>query len=392
MLSTAVMAAFGFVFWLVNARFYSAEQIGLATTLISVASFITNFSMLGFNNSLVRFLPTSNNKNEKINTGFTLIIIATVILSLGFIIGLPYFSPRLMFLREHIVFEILFVLFMVFASLNSIVDTVFVAYRSSVYVLIKNTLWSILKLSLPLFFIYLGAWGIFSSISIATIVAALFSVLVLVKKFAYRPGLRVSREVVKKLGTYSTGNYIAGIIGGLPTMILPVMITNRLGPEMAAYYYMPMMIANLLYIIPQATARSFFAEGSYSESNLRSYYTSYVRINILLLVPAAILLYSFGYQILSLFGLRYATGGYGLLKLLLITSILIVINSLGTAILNINRRISKLVFINLLFASLLLILINTLNTNDLIGVGTSWLFSHFLVSGVYIFIFRKLSM
>ena len=68
MLSTGVMAVFGFFFWMINARLYSAEQVGIGTTLISVMSLISGFSILSLGNGLIRYLPTSERKNKKINT------------------------------------------------------------------------------------------------------------------------------------------------------------------------------------------------------------------------------------------------------------------------------------------------------------------------------------
>ena len=73
MLSTGVMAVFGFFFWMINARLYSAEQAGIGTTLISIMTLISSFSLLGLGNSLIKYLPTSDKKNKKINTSFTLV-------------------------------------------------------------------------------------------------------------------------------------------------------------------------------------------------------------------------------------------------------------------------------------------------------------------------------
>ena len=56
MLNTIAMAVLGLVTWLIAARIYSAEQIGAGTTLVSASGLLGLASLLGFNNSLVRFL------------------------------------------------------------------------------------------------------------------------------------------------------------------------------------------------------------------------------------------------------------------------------------------------------------------------------------------------
>jgi O-antigen/teichoic acid export membrane protein len=68
MLSKGVMAVFGFFFWIINARLYSAEQVGIGTTIISTMTLIPSFSILGLGNGLIRYLPTSERNNKKINT------------------------------------------------------------------------------------------------------------------------------------------------------------------------------------------------------------------------------------------------------------------------------------------------------------------------------------
>jgi hypothetical protein len=44
------------------ARIYSIEDVGITTALISSLNLITLFSLFGFDYSLIRFLPISNNR------------------------------------------------------------------------------------------------------------------------------------------------------------------------------------------------------------------------------------------------------------------------------------------------------------------------------------------
>jgi len=137
-------------------------------------------------------------------------------------------------------------------------------------VLIKNTISSIVKLILPIFLVALGAYGIFMSVGIASIVAFLFGLVILILRFNYLFKPIIDISVVKRMTIFSIGNYTAGLIGGLPAiMVLPILITNSIGAKFSAYFYLDMMIANLLYIIPMATSRSLFAESSYSETELK---------------------------------------------------------------------------------------------------------------------------
>ena len=161
MASTLVLAILGFFFWIINARLFTTAQIGLATTLISVASLISSFCLLGLNVGLIRYLPTSERKNEKINTSFVLITITSLLLSIIYLLGINIFSQQLSFIKDNLLFSILFIVIIISFSLNVIFDTIFTAYRSTKYVLLKNIVLSVTKLILPFLLIAFGTYGIF---------------------------------------------------------------------------------------------------------------------------------------------------------------------------------------------------------------------------------------
>lgn len=389
MLSTAVMAFFGFFFWIINARLFKPEQVGIATTLISVVTLISSFSLLGLNNGIIRYLPTSERKNQKINTAFTLVTLSSALISLIYLIFINIFSPKLLFVRENIIFAILFIIFIVFSSLNTISENVFISYRSSKYILIKNTISSFVKLVLPISLISIGAYGIFMSVGIAFIVAFILSLIFLIVKFGYLFRLTISREVVKRMTRFSLGNYVAGFIGGLPALVLPIMILNNLTAKFSAYFYMDLMIASFLYIIPVATSQSLFAEGSNSEKGVGKFLNKSLKLNALLLLPAMMVVYFLGKYILLVFGFEYAKAGTQLLQLLAISGTFIYINSVGAVILNIKHQMKKLIVINIIGALFILGLSHFLISKELLGIGIAWLIGQGVISAMYLFFIKR---
>ena len=392
-LSTGVMAVFGFFFWIINARLYSAEQVGIGTTLISIMTLISSFSLLGLGNSLIKYLPTSDKKNEKINTSFMFVGLTSIFISIFFLAFLKKFSPRLLFVRESIIFSLLFILFIVFSSLNIISESVFTAYRSSKFVLIKNTISSIVKLILPIFLVALGAYGIFVSMGIAMAVAFLVSLVFLFLRFNYLPKPIIDRIVVKRMTKFSLGNYIAGFIGGLPVMVLPILITNSIGAKFSAYFYMDMMIANLLYIISMATSQSLFAESSYSETELKVHLKKAIKIISIIIIPAIIVTSLFGNYILLAFGKEYSYEGFILLKFLSISGIFISINAIGSAILKIKQKIKLLILLSLINTTVILslsVFFIKMNLFGIIGVGIGWIVGQGIISVIYLLFIKKL--
>jgi O-antigen/teichoic acid export membrane protein len=390
MLSTGVMAFFGFFFWIINARLFTPEQVGIGTTLISVMILISSFSLLGLGNSLIKYIPTSERKNEKINTSFTLVGLTSIFVSIFYLVFLKTFSPKLLFVRENIFFAILFILFIVFTSLNTISESVFIAYRSSKYVLIKNFVWSLIKLILPFIFITLGAYGIFMSVGTASAISYLLCLLFLVWKFNYLIKPIINTELVKRMFKFSLGNYLAAFIGGLPAMVLPILITNSIGAKFSAYFYMDMMIANLLYIVPLAVSQSLFAEGSYSETELKIHLKKAIKIISLILVPAIIITFLLGKSILLAFGKQYSGEGLPLLQILAISGIFLSINYVGNAIFYIKHKIKLIILVNFIGSFIILSLSSVLVHQNLLGIGMAWVIGYGISALIYLFLIREL--
>src|SRR6266404_4099103 len=274
MLSTALVTGSGFFFWLIVAHLYQDVQVGLATDVISVATFIMNLSILGLNYSIIRFLPKylrhPKEKNQLLSGSIIIISLASVVCIGVFLLFLQYFSPRLLFLRSGVAGWVLLLLTLAI-TIDFFTESIFLAFRTGKYIFFKNVLVSISKIALPVFFVSMGAMGIFSSWAIAISSALLISSGVLIRNFAFRFTSIFPREKLSMMMGFSMINFLVGLLGIAPGLILPVLITNAINPQTSAYFYVSFMIANLLYTIPYATTQSLFAEGSH---DIKSFWPS----------------------------------------------------------------------------------------------------------------------
>ncbi len=242
MASTFILGGLGFAFWIIIARLYKAEDVGIATTLISIMTLLSSFTIMGLNTSLNRYLPRSANKNELINSSFVIVTLATVLACAIFFLGLQIFSPQLVFLRSNLFYIISFTILAVFSSWNFLVESIFMAFRAAGNILLKNTIVSILKLVLPFAFIDFGAYGIFTSNASAFAIGVLFILIILIFKFKIRPSTSVNISFVKETSIYSFANYIASLMFSMPSLVLSVIILNVLSAKYTAYYYIASMI------------------------------------------------------------------------------------------------------------------------------------------------------
>ncbi|HVA97103.1 MAG TPA: oligosaccharide flippase family protein [Candidatus Acidoferrales bacterium] len=389
-LSTSIQAFFGFFFWIIAARLYAPEQVGIATTLISVMTLISGFSTLGLNVGLVRFLPKSKEKNEKINSSFFITTLASVVISIIFLVGLKTFSPKLLFLQSNILYMITFTLFVISYSVNALVESIFVAYRSAKYTLLKNTVLSIVKVVLPAFLLVFSAYGIYASVGIANILAFILSIGLLIYNFKYTPKLSLNIPVVKKIGSYSFANYLASFLGSLPQMLLPLIIVNKLGAKEAAYFYIALMIASFVYIIPSATTQSLFAEGSNNEKEMRKHINKAIKIITMVLIPVIIFIILFGNYILLVFGKKYSSEAFMLLRIFAFSSVFISTNYILSTLLRVKNKMKEIIINSLLYSLFIISAVFLINLKNLYDLGLIWLAAQVFTSAIYYFQLKRI--
>lgn len=348
-LSTAVQAVFGFIFWVSIARFYSPESIGIGSSLISASIFISYVSLLGLNGMLVKFLPTSTQRSEKINTSLTLVGAATFVIASGYILTAPQFVPSLEFLQNHFTSGLIFVMLSTFIATNLLTDSIFIAYRASEYNVLVYTLQGLVKLVLPIMLISFGAMGIFVATGIAAGSALVLSMYFASRKFNYTPRICFDMDIVRLVWKFSFSNYVANLLNTTPILLLPIIIINALGPAQAGYYYLAFMVCNLLYAVAYAMSQSLFAESSHGDSNIKQLVRRSVNILTIVIIPAGLILAYAGPLLLQVFGKTYSGEASNVIVVLSLGAPAIAAYAITSALLRMKNHMHALVFVNLVY-------------------------------------------
>ena len=348
MLSTVVQAFFGFVFWFLNARLFTPADIGLASALISASTFIAYLSLLGFNSTFVRFLPTSNQRNDKLNTGLILVLGTGIVVAAGYIFLIPQIAPDMSF-AAHGLYAAGFVVLSALAAANLLTDSVFIAYRSSSYNLLIYTIQSVAKLAFPLLFLGLGAYGVFMASGAAAAVAFGLSLYFMIRRFGYKPAAKVSGSVIRKVLSFSSASYAANLLNIIPTLVLPLIIVDRLGAEQAGFYYLAFMLANLVYTVAYSVSQSLFAEGSYGEEGFRHLLTRATVFLMAIMIPVGVGLALVGPFAVGIFGKAYGAGAAGVIVVLALAAPAVAAYVLCCVVLRITHQIVALVAINVVY-------------------------------------------
>jgi O-antigen/teichoic acid export membrane protein len=381
MLSSISGAGFGFIFWMLAAKYYSPENVGIATALISAMGLLVLLSKLGIDFSIISFFPIKD-KSELFSTSIIVTTIAVILLGLIFIFGIDIFSPELSILKN----PVNIIIFLIVLSINSITTfsgISFIALRKAKY----HSIQSMINGFRILFLIILiggGAMSIFNSIGLSFFISLIFSFF-----FLKRSGIEIKFTIdftfLKESFHFSAGNYFINMFMVGSTTILPILTLNTLGAENAAYYFISYSIASLLYMIPNSAGLSLFVEGSNGESMKKTAIKS-MTIIYLLLIPSILILYFFGGIILKVISIEYSAKCIELLQLIVLSYLFQGVNHTYFAIRRIQKKIFNLTiltglyFILILGLSYIFMLMFGLN-----GIGYAWIASNgilFLLIGL----------
>jgi O-antigen/teichoic acid export membrane protein len=376
-------SALGFFFWIIAARFYVESDVGIASTLISSMTLLSIASTLGFTVGLIRFLPQAKAEysSKIINSCFTVSGILALILASVFIIGLDIWSPPLRFLKNDVTIAVIFVLFTLAMTFTTLLNGIFISARKAEYVLFKNSMiFSVLKLVLLMilsgFALMLTYFNIYFSWGIATIIAVLISLLILVPRMnmTYRPRISIDRKSIDHMMRFSLGNYIAIFFGNAPILILPLMITNILGSDVTAYFYLTWMMASLLFIVTSAVGTSLLSEMSHEEMKYDEKAIKAAKFIALLLVPGIILFLLFGDKFLLLFGASYSDNASAALQIFAISALPHAVNGLFVTVKNAKKEVRYVILVNAIIAlGTLVSSYFLMNFYGLYGIAIAWI-------------------
>lgn len=372
--SSIFNAGCGFFFWIIAARIYTVEQVGLATALISSLGLVLLFSRLGLDFSIIRFFPTCD-KSRIFSTSLIITTLASLLAGIAYILLIDLLAPTLAFLKEPC-YLVAFLLIAAANSVAAITGNAFLAERKAENYFLQNIFMALrIPLLIPLAF--LGTFGIFGSTGLAFLVASIFALIVLVRSLnSIRPEIDV--EFIKWSFKFSSWNYVSNILSTAPTLVLPIMVLNILGEAEAAKYYIAFTMGNLVLIIPNSLGTSLFVEGSHGEGLKKSVIRAGAA-SLALLVPAVLALFIVGDGFLGMLKGEYAEAS-DLLKIVALSSFPVTVYSLFIPIQNVRMRVEGVVKLNALRCMLLLGLSYLMiQEYGILGVGYAWIFTYGMI-------------
>ncbi len=388
-LSSSVGALFGFGFWLICAHLTSSTQIGYSTTLIAYISLISTVTTLGLSNAVIRFLPNHQNKDEYFGTALAITFASTLIIGSLLIETIKYLSPKLNFAISSPEIFGLLLSFLVLTSIGSIASSSLLAQKDAKNIFVMALWMYPLRIILPFFFHNLKIEEILTIILLSTLIGTAYEFYILYKK--HHKKLKINISSLSDTYKFTFGNLTGTIFGILPGTLIPIIVLNRLGPRLAAFFYIAMLFASLLGIICSSSAQAFLSEASNDKDTTRymHHFVKGFKNLYSLLVPAALFMAIIGTQLLRFYGYAYYSNGAILLILLCVASLFIGINWLGDSLLNVQKRPLAYGAMNFVNALLVVVAVYGFASKGLMAVGFSWLGAQAVTVIIYLLLQYK---
>ena len=379
-MASALTGVAGLVFWLLAARFYDAEDVGLASAAISAMMLLALFATLGLDYALIRFLPSAEkHSNALVNSCLTISVLASIIIALIFIAGIGVWSPAFLFLRQHPVFLSAFVIFTTAGTLYRLLGRAFVARRTAGFNLVQASIFNLLRLALIMLLgSFFAVFGIFAAWGLGWIVAVTIGTLLFLPRVqpGYRPLPVIKWELIGNMVRFSLANYVTALLWFAPIFVLPLMVVNLVGAEPSAYFYIAWSICIVLFTIPVSISFSLFAEGSHNDEGLGRNIRRSLIFSFLIVIPAMLLIVLIGDRLLLVFGPSYADNATNLLRLLALSIVPGSLNQIYFGVKRVEMKMKSVICLSAFIAIITLALSWVLLPQmGIVGAGVAWLSS-----------------
>ncbi len=343
LITTEIVAgALGLVFWIIAARRFTDADIGLAAALISSATFLATLSTLGFNISLVRFIPEGKLPVVRlINSAVTIGSIVSVLIAVAFAAFALGWLPALSAVAGSLPVLALFAFFTAVWTVSFVFDAAFIGLGAARHVLIRAVIYNVLKigfpfalaLALPVPIALFSSWGL--GLIVANAVGAAVFFRSIVPGFRLRPALDV--KAVGAMVRFSLANHATNVLGAVQGLLFPLLVLHALGPRETGYFYIAWVLANLLYIVPGSIFTSVLAEGSRWRAGLPANALDGLFLSLGLLVPGVAAAFLVGPSVLGALNPNFLAA-VPVLNVLAASAFFVAFNALFSSIRRVEKR------------------------------------------------------
>jgi O-antigen/teichoic acid export membrane protein len=372
-LNSGVQAVLGFAFWIITARVFSTANVGRASSLISAISLLSFLGLLGLNTTFIRYLPVAANRDRLMTAGTTLVAICSATAALVYVFLTPRIAPSVAFIAHSVPFAVGFIVITAATAVNILTDSVFIAAGKSIYnAIVDGVVGGTFRIALLVVLAGGGAYAVFGAASAGYVSGAVVSLLLMVRVVKWKPDFRNSWQAIRPVLKFSGANYVGNVFNLLPSLIFPLIILDRLGDTMEAYFYVAFQLAQLLFTATAAVEQAFLAEGATTGRMGKAVLTRSLRILMAFCIPAFLLILLFGHFALLAFGAKYAAHAEGSLIALAAAVLPIAADNWFLTVLRLSNKLKAIVWSNGVYGAVVIGLAWVLAPHGLTVVSLAW--------------------
>jgi O-antigen/teichoic acid export membrane protein len=375
MLTTGLNGILGFAYWVLAARLYPAEAVGLGAGLISAMTLVSSLGWIGLQYVLLRFVPVAGESQARLVRLTYATAVAIGLVSAGvFLVGFAHLAGLGLLTKSPLTvgfFGAAVALWIVF----SLQDSVLIGLRRAGWVPIENaTFGGVKALLLVLLAGSASAWAIFGAW-----VLGLIGLVVAINGALFGRFLKHERSVPSRLPRrrqllrFTTGHHFVAVTAAVPDSLVSLLVLAFMPGVANAYYYSAWAVSFSLRLLAVNMSSALTVEGALAETEVRSLVRQISRLALAVGIPLVVVVLAFAGTIMRAFGPGYVHAA-NLLRLFALALIPFTVVNFVIAVERIQQRVGPALVIA---ASSTLATIGLdlwlIPTAGLSGAGWGWL-------------------
>ena len=331
----------GYIFWIIMSKITTSENIGISSTLLSLAGIVTVVASIGIPTGVQRFLG-KNFSDKKLDEAKTLVSVALLLVCMGIavcsiviLVAQNWIHVIFDFDLELILIAILFIGSSVLTMLFRSVVIASLKTKSLPIIIISS---SIVKLVLAAVLLLIGTGtvgltiGFTSNFVLSSILLGIF-VMRTIFKSSHTSNL-VARFIAisKSILVSSIVYWIPFLITTIGSQLGTIVVFGSQGANQAGVYFLTLTIVTGI----TSVMNSLFTIALPTLSGLRDYRKRFawraIRFSAIILLPFSCSLIFYSEEIMELFGQNYANGSSSLEILLLSMLPMTVLTGINTLV------------------------------------------------------------
>jgi O-antigen/teichoic acid export membrane protein len=315
---------FGFLAWIVAARLYPANEVGLASGAVSAVTLCAQIALVGVGSAVITLLPDHIGRPARLlDTSVTLLTLTAAATAVLFLLFARNVLHELDAVAADPVYAVLFVVLAIGGTLGVLFDQVSTARRRGDQVLIRGVAAGAVTL---LAVLLIGRWlgggtsrDIFAAWMLGGLVTSALGLVAMgraVSGYRYRPDL--TRSLATQLSRVGLPNYLLTLTERAPGFVLPIVVTELLSPADNAHWYAAWMMAWVVFVIPIQIGMTSFAEIAREPALAGRIIRHGIRTSLAVGISGALATALLAGPLLGLLGSGYAAAGAFPLRILVI--------------------------------------------------------------------------